>query len=341
MTHSDSSDVDAKSDKQGILPAAKAARDGGPDMLNFEIFVQPKFSKLELSAIAAVLDTANDVQTKVRFNWTICSDTPGLVANGNFLVRAQPIIEGDFLKDCMIIVGGDECNSNAWMRRVRAMQRHKRPVVMLSDAATEFVKTTRQAALPATTHWRDIPILNEIDDFSGLSTKLAEYGNNILTCAGRGHTLDVMFNLVADFMTPHEKADMASLLMLDSIRGFHREQPKGHAQGNTFLEGPLKRAIQLMEDTIEEPLPIGGLADQVGISTRQLERLFKIRLNSSPAKTYKKIRLKRARSLVVETRISLLEIAIACGFSSTTSMSKAFRQAHGVTPNHLRKKPRE
>jgi len=304
--------------------------------VSFEVIIQSKFCQLELASIVAVLDTANDVQKHIRFTERICSDTPGLVANGNHLVLAEPLLDARSIKDCLVVVGGEVCDSHDWIKRVRAMQRHKRPVVLFSDAATEFVKVSPEAARSATTHWRDIPILNEIGDYSDLSVRLAEFGNGILTCAGRGHAMEVMFNLVGDFLTPHEKAEMASHLMMETIRDFHREQPHGQAQGNTFLEGPIQRAIQLMEDTIDDPMHTEEVADMVGVSIRHLERLFRNRLNSSPLKTYKLIRLKRARRLISETRLSLLEVALACGFSTTSSMSRAFRVSFGISPQQLR-----
>lgn len=319
-----------------VSRVANADQGHPPRVLTVEIFVQPRFSQLELSSITSVLNTANDVQNSVRFDWNFCSDTPGLVANGNFLVRAEPAIEGDVLKDCLIIVGGDRCTGHAWIKRVRSMQRHNRPVVLFSDAATEFVKVSGKASYPATTHWRDIPILSEIGDYSGLSTRLAEYGNGVLTCAGRGHALEATFSLVSDLLAPHEKSELASLLIMDGIRGFHREQPKGHAAGSSFLEAALQRALHLMEETIDSPLPISALAKSIGTSPRQLQRLFRIHLNCSPAKMYKNIRLKRAWTLIVETRMPLLNIAIACGFPNTPTLSKAFRHSYGMSPNHLR-----
>ena len=305
--------------------------------LSVEIFVQPQFSQLELSSTWAVLEVLNDVQNRFKVEWSFSSDTPGLVANGNLMVRAEPAFDGDYMKDCLVVLGGRDCSSTTWIKRVRTMQQKQHPVVLFSDAATEYVKSNKKVSHPTTTHWRDIPILNEIGDYSDLSSHLAEYGNGIITSAGRGYALETIFHLVAELLNPQERAELASLLIVDSARSFYRDQPKGKAQGNTFLEGPLQKALQLMEETIEEPLSIGELTRAIGVSARQLERLFKIQLNSSPAKTYKRIRLKRARSLIVETRMSLLDIAIACGFSGTSAMSKAFRDVYGMSPNNLRK----
>jgi transcriptional regulator GlxA family with amidase domain len=304
--------------------------------VRFEIFVQPNFNQLELSSVTSVLEAANEIQNRLTLRWTMCSDTPGLLSNGNFLVRAEPAIKSDFLKDCLIVVGGKGCAAPGWIRRVRAMQTLKKPVILFSDAATEYTKSLGQVDHPIAVHWRDIPILNEIGDFSDLSTSLAEFGRGVLTCSGQGYALEATFNLVSELLNPQERSDLASILVMDTARGFHREQPKGAAQGNTFLEGHLQKALNLMEETIEEPLSIVELTKRVGVSTRQLERLFKIQLNSSPAKTYRQIRLNRARSLIVETRLSLLDIALACGFSNTSAMAAPFRQAFGVSPSQLR-----
>lgn len=315
---------------------AKPSSDGEPRPLAIELFVQPEFSQLELASVTSLLKTANEVQRSIRFDWNFRSDTSGLIASGNFLVQAEPLTEGNVLKDCLIVVGGDRCNSRAWMKRIRAMQRHNRPVVLLSDAATEFVRTSPQNTHSATTHWRDIPVLTELGHCSGLSTRLAEHSNGVLTCAGRGHTLEVVFGMISGLLSAHERSEIASLLIMDGVRGFHREQPKGKAQGNDFLEDTLRKAIHLMEETIENPLSMRDLANEIGVSSRHLERLFRTELESSPAKFYKEIRVKRAWLLIVETRMTLLEVAIACGFSSASSLSKPFKRIYGKTPKQIR-----
>jgi transcriptional regulator GlxA family with amidase domain len=307
--------------------------------LEFEVYVQDGFSQLELAAVLAALGAANDVKNTDEFTWTVVSDTPGLVSSGNeILVRASPVITGEYLHDCLIVVGGRSCDPALWMPRLRAMQKRGRPTVLLSDAASAFIRKVGRFKGPITTHWRDHGVLAEVDDFPTLSERLSETNDHIITCAGQTFVPELIIELLTKHLNAQEKTELASLLMIQEPRNMHRDQPKGVRDSASFLEPRLQKALKLMEEQIEYPLRVSDLADQVGVSTRQLERMFHLYLTSSPAKVYKKIRLKRARDLVEETRKPLIDIALACGFSAMSTMSRAYRQEFGETPNQARKR---
>ena len=94
----------------------------------------------------------------------------------------------------------------------------------------------------------------------------------------------------------------------------------------------LVRAIGMMEESIEEPRSPSCIAESLRISTRQLERLFGRYLNSTPKHYFMELRLHRARNLLVQTDQSITEIAMACGFRSTSHFTKTFRAFYGRTP---------
>ena len=324
---------------QDLLAAGTDSDPGAEErLLNFEIFVQPGFSHLELSSVLAVLQAVNDVRKKDQFSWQITSDRPGMLAsNGDMLVRAEPAIGDQYLRHAMFIIGGQNCRSAGWLPRLRAMQRAKRPVMLFSDAATEYIKSVSPARGPVTTHWRDIDILSETGDYPTMSKRLAENNDGVFTSAGQGYAMEAVISFLGGVLGPQDSAGIASMLILEDIRGFQRDQPKGISDNPNFFEKRLQKAIAMMEETIENPLKVSDLADQVGVSTRQLERLFMVYLNTSPARFYKQIRLKRANTLISDTRMPLIDVAIVCGFSNTSSLSQAYRQEYGKTPNQARK----
>ena len=87
-----------------------------------------------------------------------------------------------------------------------------------------------------------------------------------------------------------------------------------------------------MEENIEEPISPSELARQVGMSTRQLERLFRRYLNRSPKRYYMGLRLQRARNLLLQTDMTVINVALACGFTSPSHFSKCYRNHFGRTP---------
>jgi transcriptional regulator GlxA family with amidase domain len=92
-----------------------------------------------------------------------------------------------------------------------------------------------------------------------------------------------------------------------------------------------------MSQTVEEPLPLLELCDTLGISRRQLERLFKKYTHQSPTQSYYGLRLERAHALLNETNLTITEIAAATGFNSTSHLARQYRSKYGVPPNAFRK----
>jgi transcriptional regulator GlxA family with amidase domain len=101
----------------------------------------------------------------------------------------------------------------------------------------------------------------------------------------------------------------------------------------------LIQVIQLMEANLEEPLSRSQLADAAGLSSRQMERLFSKYLHRSPARYYVELRLNRARLLLLQTNMSVIDIALACGFVSASHFSKCYRDFFGKTPRRERATP--
>ncbi len=87
-----------------------------------------------------------------------------------------------------------------------------------------------------------------------------------------------------------------------------------------------------MENNIEDPISPSLLAKQVGVSTRQLERLFRRYLSRSPKRYYMELRLQKARHLLMQTDMTVINVALACGFASPSHFSKCYRVQYNITP---------
>ncbi|MEM6488644.1 MAG: helix-turn-helix domain-containing protein, partial [Pseudomonadota bacterium] len=101
----------------------------------------------------------------------------------------------------------------------------------------------------------------------------------------------------------------------------------------------LVEIIHTMERSLEDPISPAELARNVGMSTRQLERLFRRYLNRSPKRYYMEMRLDKARGLLLQTDLSVINVALACGFTSPSHFSKCYRAHFGRTPYRERGAP--
>ena len=100
----------------------------------------------------------------------------------------------------------------------------------------------------------------------------------------------------------------------------------------------LLEAVSLMEANIEEPMALDELSQHIGLSRRQLERLFKKYLNCVPTRYYLQLRLERARQLLLQTSMPIVDTALACGFISAPHFSKCYRLIFGVPPREERRR---
>ncbi|HKO08627.1 MAG TPA: helix-turn-helix domain-containing protein, partial [Alphaproteobacteria bacterium] len=92
-------------------------------------------------------------------------------------------------------------------------------------------------------------------------------------------------------------------------------------------------AASLMEATIEVPLGLAAVAQRIGLSRRQLERLFKQHLERRPGQFYLELRLNRARQLLLQTDMSIMAVTVSCGFKSPPHFSKCYKELFGHSPS--------
>ncbi len=304
-----------------------------PSLFRFELFVQAGFSELELASVTETLQIANGLGSADRFSWNFISDQPGMVkGSAGMLVQAGPAIPDHMLADWMIVIGAKRQQPEVWLKRLRSMQRNNLGVALLSSAATAYIRHTKKTAGAVTTHWRDFHVLSETGDYPQLTSRLSENSGGVVTSAGAASTAELVIALIAEQLAPHEVAELGNHLLVQTIRNNRTEQPKAISDHQSLFADKIGQTIRLMEESIDEPMPVSELSKAINLSVRQLERQFQSVLKTSPSRFYKQLRLKRARLLLDQTQMSLAEISVATGFSSTGILSKAFRDEYGESP---------
>lgn len=317
------------------LPPRDASEDA--PVLSFEIFVQPRFNEVELTGVSATLKAANKVVGSERFACRVVSDMPGLVTGrGQVLVRAEPAIDGHAYADVMVVLGGERVVRDGWSRRLRAMKRQNRLAVLLSDAATAYIRAKTNQHGHVTTHWSDIALLKEEGYYPNLTTRLAEHSDGVTTAAGGAATVELIIGLIAPHLSPIEVAELGNRLLLPAIRHSDAEQPRDISDNAGLFGARVTQAIKLMEANMEEPLAMTELTRRVGLSTRHVERVFRDVFDETPARFYKRLRVRRARVMIEDTLIPLIDVAIATGFCSHNALSRAVRDEYGSTPSKMR-----
>ena len=157
-----------------------------------------------------------------------------------------------------------------------------------------------------------------------------------LTCAGANSSLDMMLqvvrrdcgeeftNAIEEILSCDKRQEIADISVIS-------------IDHDPTLPQPLKIALELMQNNIEEPLSIHEIADCIDISRRQLERLFQRHVDACPSRYYLELRLTHARRLLQQTNKSITDIAVATGFISISHFRRSFHQLFDIPPGRFRK----
>lgn len=168
-----------------------------------------------------------------------------------------------------------------------------------------------------------------------VSRNLYEIDRTRLTCASSTASLDMVIAWLGQCHGERLSQQLVSRFGLDRLRSADERQ---HGVERTLVPASPKfnEAIALMQANLHEPLSTQDIADLVGLSRRQLERLFRQHLDTLPARWYLEQRLARAQRMLQQTPQSILQIGLSCGFASAAHFSNAYRTYFGRTPRDER-----
>nr|WP_250806204.1 GlxA family transcriptional regulator [Ensifer adhaerens] len=172
-------------------------------------------------------------------------------------------------------------------------------------------------------------------DIKARSDRLFNLDRTRGSCAGGSSAADMAAHIVRVHISKEAERNALEVLQIDKARTHLHVQPR-RPLAIESNDPRLNAALIIMEQHTEYTISIPELAASVGLSRRQLERLFMEETKMSPALAYRKFRLERAKHLLTQTNASLIEIALEVGFESAGHFSRIFAKAYGQTPSRLR-----
>lgn len=223
--------------------------------------------------------------------------------------------------------------SNEWLRG------HLGRGVMLGGLAGGSEVLARCGLLEgyrATLPWQRFDAFAQAYPQVTLSQQLFEIDRDRLSCAGGTAAMDMMLTLIGQHHGARLAEQVSEQFVCDRIRLADERQHVPLRSRLGHAPQSLVDAVTLMEANIEEPLSTLELAEHLGISRRQLERLFKKYLQAVPSRYYLDLRLQEARKQLRESDRAVGDIAFATGFSSGAHFSTAYRHHFGMTPREER-----
>lgn len=296
-----------------------------------------------LSVVAAIepLRVANRMAGQTAYDWRVVAEAGATIraSNGLVLENGAQLGSGGVPDYCFVCAGLGLEAANQTRLSAFLSRRFAAGVTMgaISMGTIFLARAGLLTGKRATIHWEGKPAFHEEFPDIELSDAIYEIDGQIMTCAGGMSSFDLMMEIIAREHETWLVHSVANQLQLDRIRNNLVMQSHGSALLDETAPQQIRKAVTLIAENMEHPIPPDDLASAVGASRRKLERLFQKHLGMTPARYCKTRRLEQARDLLQHSNLSLIDVAIATGFRSGSYFSYSFSEFFGISPSTVRK----
>lgn len=308
----------------------------------FAFLTLPGYSMIACSNALEACRMANYVAGRRLYGWQVATldGTPAMASNGLSLQPTVPLAEVGPV-DAVFVCGGVDVRRSAGRPLKEALRRTAQQGTALGAFCTGSFALAEAGLLDGyrcAIHWENLAAIRE--EFPGVTfvEDLFVIDRDRLTCTGGVAPLDMMLCLIEARLGRDLAARVSDQFVVERIR---RAGDPQHIPLRARVGGPghlaVTRVAQAMEKRIERPVEIQALAALVGMSERQIERLFKQHVGMTPSDYYMALRLDRARELLRLSGLSVTAVGLATGFASASHFSTAYRRRFGRAPSAERK----
>ena len=303
----------------------------------------PGFNLMSLGAAIEPLRIANRVSGETLFQWTTLWGGSRTEASNGLVIEAERELSEHHDLDVLFVCSSFrtfEAKNSGIVTSLRGVAARHDAVGAIGTGTYFLAWAGLLANTRCTIHWEHLPAFAEAFPHVAVTANIYEIDKQVFTSGGGTAVLDMMLQLISDWVGKRLAVDISSQILSGSIRPASDNQQKADTVAASLTSPALAAAALMMRNNIEEPLSIPAIADRVGLSQRQLERLFKTHYGCSPLDHYVRIRLERARNLLFESPLTVTDVALAVGFSTTGHFSRKYAERFGVTPGADRRRAR-
>ncbi|MFN3992007.1 MAG: GlxA family transcriptional regulator [Tabrizicola flagellatus] len=306
---------------------------------DFAFLVLPRFTLLAFSSAIEPLRIANQLTQQPLYRYRLVSmDAAPVESSSGVRVEVDQGLEPLGRETTAIVCSGTDASDAADKRVLAWLRDHARRGGGLGAVCTGAYTLARAGLLgedaPAV-HWENRPAFRELFDVEPLE-QIYVIGRRHFSCAGGEAGVDLMLALIARDHGQKLADAVAEMCLHSRRREANTTQKRVYPAPMLARHPAVARVIAAMQANIATPLDRDELASVFGRSPRHLERIFQQVVQETPKGYYLGLRLQEARDLLSDTTMSILEVALATGFNSRSSFSKAFRKRFGHSPARAR-----
>jgi AraC family transcriptional regulator, glycine betaine-responsive activator len=320
------------------MDAAVAGREEATHVVG--LYLVDNFTMVAFTAVVECLRLANYVSRQPLFAWKLYSrdGQPVRASNGIPVGVDGSLADMEGLPHVIVCagIGVETMDHKALIARLRRLSSYGTHLGSVCVGAFVLAEGGLLAGYRCTTHWEYIDVLRERYPTLDVKEELFEIDRNRFTAGGGTAAIDMMLALIASWKGMDIASAVTDALIHHRMRGREERQRMAIGARLGVSHPKLLQAVALMEEHLEAPLACAEIAEEIRLSPRQMERLFREHLGEKPARYYIALRLKRARHLLRHTGKPILDVAIACGFASASHFSKTYGEYYGITPSEDR-----
>ncbi|MEL7469302.1 MAG: GlxA family transcriptional regulator [Pseudomonadota bacterium] len=307
------------------------------DVTEILVVVTPDFNLATTMAFLDPFRAANYLEGSTLFRWSIVSPDGGMVmASNGVAVDTDPLTQARPSPEFVIVSSSwtpERYASTTLRAFLRRLARQRATLGGLDTGAFILADAGLLTGKRATVHYEHIDAFIELHPDTDVTEDLFVADGDRLTCCGGQASADLALHILRERLGETVANSAARYVLHQTIRpGRTQQLPSLTEPLGRSVPASVRTAIRQMEAHLEEPLTIPEIAAEAGLSQRQLNRLFARHLGKTTALYYRDIRLDRARGLVTQTELPLTEVAIASGFRSQVTFSRAYRERFGLPP---------
>ncbi|MBV7514719.1 AraC family transcriptional regulator with amidase-like domain [Pseudomonas sp. 478] len=308
---------------------------------DFYFLLMPGFSAIGFISAIEPLRVANRFRGEL-YRWHVLSADGGAVlASNGMSVNADAALEPLKKGATLLVVAGFEPLKFTTPALEHWLRRLDNEGVTLGAIDTGSFILAEAGLLDGhrlTLHWEAIDAFKESYPQLSVTQELFEIDRRRITSAGGTASIDLMLDLIAQAHGPELAIQVSEQFVLGRIRPRKDHQRMEVATRYGISNKKLVQVIGEMEQHSEPPLSTLELAESIKVTRRQLERLFRLHLNDTPSNFYLRLRLEKARQLLRQTNMSVLEVSIACGFESPSYFTRSYRAKFERCPREDRRR---
>ena len=314
------------------------------DITSMAFLLVPSFSMIAFSSAIEPLRLANRIEGHEAFSWRVLSVDGRPVAASN---GVEVAVDGSFADlggaTAAIVCSGVDVQTfdhRELTARLRGLAARGVPVGAVCTGTYVLARAGLLDDHRCTIHWENQDSLREQFPQVDVTEELFEIDRTRFTCAGGTAAIDMMLALIARQLGQEVASGVTDQLIHHRMRDGDERQRMELRSRLGVAHPKLISVVSEMERCIEQPLSCVDLAEGAGLSTRQLERLFRKYIGQVPTRYYLGLRLTRARQLLLQTSMPILSIGLACGFVSASHFSKCYSEHFDRTPSQERRSNR-